>query len=313
MKLKAFCLVLLALCLCIVPAAAETTYPTIIQLFETSTMTTQEHVVSGTNQIFTAPDGWVIAGFQSPLDCGDTINYTAYYGDQTISGSFDYQAAGWLDVLGTSYGLTLASQSYNETVLAIGYRKTERFVFGPGYAKNGSFMDYTILDRGFVAHTPAAGDSVNSHPTESCLFESAPSVGTSPVWKITVTSATYPTYVYVITREQWDEMIGSHPIGYAYDHLGEQSKESAALIDSIKGFAGTIWTIMLIAKYFAVDHFFEMLVLYEVVLMAYTAQGSRDIIQFLRKFVNAQTKLFGAILRMLEMIVNIVMRFIPGF
>ena len=307
---KVVCILMVALCLCIVPVAAEDTYPTIIHLLETSGMSTEEHVVSGSSQVFTAPDGYVIIGFEAPLDCGDHFNYTAYYGDETISGSFVYEDAGLLGMTGTLYGLTLNAQTFNETVGAVGYRLPERFVFAAGWHKDGHSENYSILDRGFVSWTPEVVGA-DAHPADHYLFESAQSVAATPIWKVAITNATYNTYVYTCTDEDWATYAGKS-IGYSLDFWEEQSQESADLLDAIWGFAGTLWMIILVAKYFFIDHFFELVVLYEVVIMAYTAQGSRDIISFLRKFVRAQTKLFGAVLRLLEMLVNIVVKLIPG-
>jgi hypothetical protein len=115
------------------------------------------------------------------------------------------------------------------------------------------------------------------------------------------------------------EMSGTHTftatIGYGdySDVTKEISDEDFSfwtwlgyLEDFVVNAWNAVYSIAYVFKLLLIDHFFEIVVLYEVVISAYAASHSRDLITFLKKFVRYQRKLIEVIIGFIEKVVHII-------
>lgn len=107
------------------------------------------------------------------------------------------------------------------------------------------------------------------------------------------TTISYASTAYV--QENIAEGTGS---GSWLSYLGQ-------LIEFLSNIFQIIPTILYIFYYLFVTHFFELIVLYEVIILAYTAAHSKDPFSFAKKFVKYNIAFFAFWIAVVESFVNI--------
>ena len=117
---------------------------------------------------------------------------------------------------------------------------------------------------------------------QNYVFSPDPYISNFPITKIEIhsenpikTTVAYASIVYV--KENIEEGTGSaNYLTWVYK-----------LIDFVSQAFGVIPTLLYAFYFIFISHFFEIIILYEIVIASYTAYHSRDIISFLKKFSKA--------------------------
>lgn len=177
------------------------------------------------------------------------------------------------ELLTASFDIGLGSQSHNwsslENFLTKAYIST--------YATNqDTKQDGILLYESWFT---------NLNNLEHYCFQPDPYISVFPITKIEIHSdnpitatITYADISYV--QENIEEGTGST------SHL----KWLSDLINFVSRIFTVIPTILYVFYFIFIKHFFEIIVLYEIVLVSYSAYKSRDMISFFKKFIDYNTK-----------------------
>lgn len=217
----------------------------------------------------------------------------------THTGQIFYNTSG---ILGTTaeWTLTLDGESHSwDTVVNVDIVGK---VFIATYAMN---MDTS--QKGLLLMDAWGGQTVIGYITGNynCVFVDENSIVEYPITQVDVTG-TDPFYLQV-------------SYGNYDDISGELQKEPTNIwtwINNILGFVGSvgdiIFAITYAFKFIIVDHFFQIIVFYEVLVMAYSAGTSRDIFSFGKKMMRYNKALFEAILGLIKIVMEIFHRLIDA-
>jgi len=124
-----------------------------------------------------------------------------------------------------------------------------------------------------------------------------PGISSAPLTSVSV-SADNDDQITVRVRYNAISAVGS----------GVDSYGKSDYVGQITGFflsiSVIIFTLLAVFKFIFLDHFLAVIVLYESVLIGYTASNSRSLIQFTQKFVKANERLFTIILKFIAFVLD---------
>jgi hypothetical protein len=177
------------------------------------------------------------------------------------------------ELLTASFDIGLGSQSHNwsslENFLTKAYIST--------YATNqDTGQDGILLYESWFT---------NLNNLENYCFQPDPYISSFPITKIEIHSDNpiTATIAYAdISYVQKDIEEGTGSTSYL--------KWLSDLINFVSRIFTVIPTILYVFYFIFIKHFFEIIVLYEIVLVSYTAYNSRDMVSFFKKFIDYNTK-----------------------
>lgn len=304
--------ILLLLVICIVPVSADDYGGGYFHLSGSTEAPTIEYEldVQDTAFVFDAPEGYAIAGLELWINPGAAANWTLFSDDYSVSGWHDYQKTGFLNATGSYFTTAVGSNVVVRYAVAPGWHYPEIFGCGPAIKYSGGALDYEVLSQGVFAYTPNyIWSSVHRDPDRTVyqeisqlqVFRSVQVTNYDPVGQL------YPATIYLVTEERALSFMGSFQVGAAWSYGEEFSSES--LLDvlwRVWGLMGSVFTVLVILEYIFVEHFFEVVVLYEIILISYSAAKSRDFATFSKKFIKANTALFDFIILLVERLITII-------
>lgn len=309
---KSLFLILLLMVICIVPAAADDYGGGYFHLSGSTEAPTIEYEldIQDTSFVFDAPEGFAIAGVELWINPGASCNWTMFTDDYSISGWHDYQETGVLNATGSEFTTAVGSNVVTKTSAAPCWHYPEIFGVCPGIKYSGGAMDYEVISQGVFAYTPNyLWSSVHRDPERTVYQEISPLqvVRSVQVTNYEPAGSVYPVTIYLVTEERALFQMEAFQPGDSWSYNEEYG--SGNLIDAlwrIWGLMGSVFTVLAILEYIFVEHFFEVLVLYEVILLSYSAAKSRDFVTFSKKFIKANTALFDFLILLVERLISII-------
>lgn len=274
--------------------------------------------ITDSTYTFTAPDGWSIAGIELWVMPGTSCNYTMYTDLYSVSGWLAYEETGVLNSTGSNFRTAIEGHNSLSSVSAPGFHYPEIFGFGPGFEYTGDALDHVVQSQGFYAYAPFYQYSC-SYIRDPDRYSYTVASPVLPVRTITITNyeppgSEYPVEIFTVTDDRFQLAVDSKQPGASYDFNEEYGGGNPLdILEQIYGFLGTLVFLLTFLEYIFIEHFFELFVLYEIILAAYAASQSRDFMIFCKKFTRANKKLFEFIFKFMETIVNIITRIINVF
>jgi len=138
-----------------------------------------------------------------------------------------------------------------------------------------------------------------------CVFTEVPDITEYPLVKLSLTS-TAPISVG-ITYEDTKTVQGA---------MDNENINVLSWIGRLLEFAGSaldiVFSLIYVFKLIFIDHFLSVIVLYESVIVAYTASNSKDLISFLKKFIKYNRSLIDAIVGFIESVISIFSKIIQS-
>jgi hypothetical protein len=271
--------------------------------------------------VFSAPEGYAIVGadFLIPPDAG--FNFSMYTDDYVISGWGDYQRAGYLNLTGTELHMVVGSNESHVSQWAPAFHRGIYFKM----RQASQYVDVSKPNDGYDRLTElislgvAMGADDNQHhdiPATSAYQDISP----MEIFR-TLEVNNFPAGQHVTVYLISEEFIQTHYIdGFVAGRVfGLQSSTSddplgdiLSFFESLMGLLGSVFAVFVIIEYIFVEHFFEIVIFYEVILLAYSAANSRDIISFSKKFIKSNMALFDFFMRLVGILVEITTRIIQA-
>lgn len=321
MKNSLFLLFLL-LVFCIVPASADNYEGGYFHLSGSTEEPTVEYEmdVSGPSFVFDAPEGFAIAGLELWVNPGGSCNWSMYTDDYSISGWHDYQETGILGQTGSDFTTAIGGNVVSKSSAAPGFHQPEIFGVCPGFKYSGGALEYAVISQGVFAYTPEyIFSSVHRDPTRTVYQEINP---LQVVRSVQVTNydqptpeSLYPVKIYLVTEGRALFQMDAFQPGDAWSYneeYGGSIEDLLSFLGRVWGLMGSIFAVLVIFEYIFVEHFFEVIVLYEIILLSYSAAKSRDFVTFSKKFIKANTALFDFLILLVQRLVSIITQIIQA-
>lgn len=207
------------------------------------------------------------------------------------SGQIIYETSG---ILGSSGNWTLTLDGYSHSWSGINVEPLGKIFLGT-YAQNIDTNEKgLIIVDGWIGNT-ILGTVTGQY---NCVFAPESTIDTYPIIQVDVSGTdNFNLLISYGDYESVTEEIANNDLSF-WDYIGN-------LFSFVGDIAGILFAIMAAFKFIIIDHFFQIIVFYEVLVMAYAAGKSRDIFSFGKKVIRYNKALFEAILGFIKVIVGI--------
>ena len=207
------------------------------------------------------------------------------------SGQIIYETSG---ILGSSGNWTLTLDGYSHSWSGINVEPLGKIFLGT-YAQNIDTNEKgLIIVDGWIGNT-ILGTVTGQY---NCVFAPESTIDTYPIIQVDVSGTdNFNLLISYGDYESVTQEIKNNDLSF-WDYIGN-------LFSFVGDIAGILFAIMAAFKFIIIDHFFQIIVFYEVLVMAYSAGKSRDIFSFGKKVIRYNKALFEAILGFIKVIVGI--------
>lgn len=286
-------LVLLVLVLLVAPAAATIT-PIGAQLPDAQFVT-----ADGSTVIFDladlAPGHAMTTLTIRGIHVGESAQISLYQGDRlACTGIASYQAAG------------LCGMTHGNISLALGNSLVSWEELAPG----GSWRSLILviryaMDRSESGDLVSTGLLLSNHPPggqsqDQYAYQAVAGILNSPITRVEVVSSDGTELTVTINHSD---------AGLLKPALTEHSEAKPEnFIGKLSSFVFSVLNIIMVGivvfKFVFIDHFFEVVVFYESIALAYAASQSRSLIVFFQKFAHYNERLIYFLMRVVQFVVD---------
>ena len=260
--------------------------------------------------------GEIISNIIVPLNPDTSATFTLYFLDcNTMSGSINYTAP---TLTSTRYTMGLDGDTTTIDTGALGYHSSENFEIAmAGEAneyQNGTQLDFDI-SFGFYEYTGSNGIIVISpyideegYANNALFANTTSNVFQYPVYRVELeTPGELPVKLflqdygdYVTYMEKLED-----------DAYREQDDNPIdVFINIVTGVYSTIFMLFWVFDFIFIDHFFVIFLIYELAVLAYAANNSKDVFMFVKKAWRYNKTIFEFMLQVVQAICDIIFKIV---
>lgn len=224
---------------------------------------------------------------------GTTVHITVGRPGETYTGSFSYQSSG-------------AFSEMSNMTLALG--DGHAFWRQLAVVKFGASFCIRYANNTDAGTTGIALSDVPPWHQDYLAYQPVPWIASAPLTSVSVSTDNGDP---ITVRVRYNSVSEIEPCVENYGKnlppgglLGSAIDFVTLLTDFFVMVLSIVTILIAVFKYVFVDHFIAVVVLYESILIGYTASNSRSLVQFVSKFVKSNERLFAVILKFISFVLD---------